>query len=139
MIEFVKTIFLDFWNTVTEMSPYLLFGFFVAGVISIFLGNLLNKQPLEIFGDGYDTRDYIYVKDTADICIKVMESKFDNSCVVSIPATAPFRWSNDNSLKMNLQMLKNQLGQMAVVAEYKVGLNPWVKIDQFCVGVRCGL
>ncbi len=45
-----------------------------AGVISIFLGRLMNDQPLEIFGDGYDTRDYIYVKDIAEICLKVMES-----------------------------------------------------------------
>ncbi|MFX0126098.1 MAG: NAD-dependent epimerase/dehydratase family protein, partial [Candidatus Hodarchaeota archaeon] len=45
-----------------------------AGVISIFLGRLMNNQPLKIFGDGYDTRDYIYVEDIADICLKVMES-----------------------------------------------------------------
>ena len=50
-----------------------------AGVISIFLGKLLNSQPLDIFGDGYDTRDYIYVKDIADICIKVMESKVNDT------------------------------------------------------------
>lgn len=45
-----------------------------AGVISIFLGNLKNRLPLEIFGDGTDTRDYIYVKDIADICIKAINS-----------------------------------------------------------------
>jgi len=45
-----------------------------AGVISIFLGKLINGQPLEIFGDGYDTRDYIYVEDIAEICLRVMES-----------------------------------------------------------------
>jgi UDP-glucose 4-epimerase len=50
-----------------------------AGVISIFLGKLLKKQPLEIFGDGYDTRDYIYVQDIADICMKTMESKFNET------------------------------------------------------------
>lgn len=45
-----------------------------AGVISIFLGNLKNSLPLEIFGDGKDTRDYIYVKDITDICIKAINS-----------------------------------------------------------------
>jgi UDP-glucose 4-epimerase len=50
-----------------------------AGVISIFLGRLLNNQPLEIFGDGLDTRDYIYVKDIADVCIKAMESSTNDT------------------------------------------------------------
>ncbi|MFX0174105.1 MAG: NAD-dependent epimerase/dehydratase family protein [Candidatus Hodarchaeota archaeon] len=45
-----------------------------AGVISIYLGNLKNRLPLEIFGDGTNTRDYIYVKDIADICIKAINS-----------------------------------------------------------------
>ncbi|WP_455463727.1 GDP-mannose 4,6-dehydratase, partial [Candidatus Hodarchaeum mangrovi] len=45
-----------------------------AGVISIFLGNFLNKKPVVIFGDGYDTRDYIYVKDITNMCIKAMHA-----------------------------------------------------------------
>ncbi|MHA2227243.1 MAG: NAD-dependent epimerase/dehydratase family protein [Candidatus Hodarchaeales archaeon] len=45
-----------------------------AGVISIFLGAIINNSPLNIFGDGKDTRDYIFVKDIADICIRAMNS-----------------------------------------------------------------
>ncbi|MFX0205828.1 MAG: NAD-dependent epimerase/dehydratase family protein [Candidatus Hodarchaeota archaeon] len=45
-----------------------------AGVISIFLGRIQNNEPLEIFGDGTDTRDYVYVKDIAEICINAMYS-----------------------------------------------------------------
>jgi UDP-glucose 4-epimerase len=45
-----------------------------AGVISIFLGRIKNNEPLEIFGDGKDTRDYVYVKDIAEICINSMHS-----------------------------------------------------------------
>ncbi len=45
-----------------------------AGVISIFLGRIKDNQPLEIFGDGHDTRDYVYVKDIAEICFKTMNS-----------------------------------------------------------------
>ena len=45
-----------------------------AGVISIFLGNFLMKKPIAIFGDGYDTRDYIYVKDITNVCIKAMNT-----------------------------------------------------------------
>jgi UDP-glucose 4-epimerase len=48
-----------------------------AGVISIFLGKIHKNQPVEIFGDGSDTRDYIYVKDIAKMCNIAMESKLD--------------------------------------------------------------
>lgn len=36
-----------------------------AGVVSIFVSRLLAKQPLVVFGDGHQTRDYVFVKDVA--------------------------------------------------------------------------
>ena len=36
-METVVTIAVDFWQTLTEMSPYLLFGFAIAGVLSVFI------------------------------------------------------------------------------------------------------
>jgi len=36
-----------------------------AGVVAIFCGRLLDGRPLTIFGDGTQTRDYVYVKDVA--------------------------------------------------------------------------
>jgi UDP-glucose 4-epimerase len=36
-----------------------------AGVVSIFVSRLLAKQPLTVFGDGKQTRDYVFVKDVA--------------------------------------------------------------------------
>jgi UDP-glucose 4-epimerase len=36
-----------------------------AGVISIFVSRLLAGQPLTVFGDGQQTRDYVFVKDVA--------------------------------------------------------------------------
>jgi uncharacterized membrane protein YraQ (UPF0718 family) len=43
MIDFLRTIGLDFWGTLSEMSPYLLFGFGVAGVLSV----LINAERVE--------------------------------------------------------------------------------------------
>jgi len=36
-----------------------------AGVVAIFCGRILRNQPLRIFGDGLQTRDYVYVGDVA--------------------------------------------------------------------------
>lgn len=36
-----------------------------AGVVAIFCGRILNNRPLTVFGDGMQTRDYVYVGDVA--------------------------------------------------------------------------
>jgi UDP-glucose 4-epimerase len=36
-----------------------------AGVVAIFCGRILNKRPLTVFGEGLQTRDYVYVGDVA--------------------------------------------------------------------------
>jgi UDP-glucose 4-epimerase len=36
-----------------------------AGVVSIFVSRVVEKRPLTIFGDGTQTRDYVFVKDVA--------------------------------------------------------------------------
>ncbi len=45
-MEMLKAILLDFWNTLAEMSPYLLFGFLVAGVLSVFISQQLVERHL---------------------------------------------------------------------------------------------
>ncbi len=37
-----------------------------AGVVAIFCGRLLDGEPLTVFGDGQQTRDYIYVSDVVE-------------------------------------------------------------------------
>jgi len=46
MADFAKSIIIDFWNTAVEMSPYLLFGFFVAGILSVFISQPLVERHL---------------------------------------------------------------------------------------------
>ena len=45
-----------------------------AGVMSIFTGKLLNNETPTIYGDGEQTRDYVYVLDVVDALIKSSES-----------------------------------------------------------------
>ncbi|MFC1598241.1 NAD-dependent epimerase/dehydratase family protein, partial [Patescibacteria group bacterium] len=43
-----------------------------AGVIAIFVKALLEGKPLTVFGDGKQTRDYIYVGDVVSACTAVI-------------------------------------------------------------------
>jgi uncharacterized membrane protein YraQ (UPF0718 family) len=46
MADFIKLIIMDFWGTIAEMSPYLLFGFFVAGLLSVLVSQQLVEKHL---------------------------------------------------------------------------------------------
>ena len=46
MVDVLSKVALDFWNTLCEMSPYLLFGFFAAGVLSVLVSRDLVERHL---------------------------------------------------------------------------------------------
>ncbi len=46
MADFIKSIIAGFWGTIAEMSPYLLFGFFVAGILSVLVSQRLVEKHL---------------------------------------------------------------------------------------------
>lgn len=50
-----------------------------AGVIAIFLDNIVKNLTLKINGDGLQTRDYVYVKDVVSAAISVLDQK-TNAC-----------------------------------------------------------
>ena len=45
-----------------------------AGVVAIFAGKLLSGAPCRIFGDGEQTRDFIYVDDVVDAFVRSMDA-----------------------------------------------------------------
>ncbi len=53
-----------------------------AGVMSIFTGKLLNNETPTIYGDGEQTRDYVYVLDVVDALIK--SSELDENLFLNI-------------------------------------------------------
>lgn len=57
------------------------------GVISIFINRLLNNKPSFIYGDGEQTRDFIYVKDVAGANIEAL-TKGDNQ-IINISTNKP--------------------------------------------------
>jgi len=55
-----------------------------AGVISIFINRALKGEPLIIYGDGKQTRDFIYVKDVVKANILAAESSKANGKVFNV-------------------------------------------------------
>jgi UDP-glucose 4-epimerase len=77
----VPTIGLRFFNVYGPRqhpaSPY-------SGVISIFCDRLLRHQPIDIFGDGSQTRDFIFVGDVAATLIAAMERAQERCEVLNV-------------------------------------------------------
>lgn len=45
-----------------------------AGVVAIFCGRILDNEPLTVFGDGLQTRDYVHVRDVVEAVITVIDA-----------------------------------------------------------------
>lgn len=59
------------------LSPY-------SGVISIFAARAIRDRKITIFGDGQQTRDYIYVSDAVDFLVRAMDSHTVASPVLNV-------------------------------------------------------
>lgn len=57
-----------------------------AGVVSIFVSRLLDGKPLTIFGDGKQTRDYVFVKDVARANLAAGTAKVSRGDRLDTPA-----------------------------------------------------
>jgi UDP-glucose 4-epimerase len=57
-----------------------------AGVVSIFVSRLLAGQPLIVFGDGRQTRDYVFVKDVARANVLASTSALPDGAGLDAPA-----------------------------------------------------
>jgi UDP-glucose 4-epimerase len=53
-----------------------------AGVVAIFAGRLAADEPCEIFGDGQQTRDFVFVKDCADAAVRAMDAADGRALVI---------------------------------------------------------
>jgi UDP-glucose 4-epimerase len=55
-----------------------------AGVVAIFAGHLLDAKPCRIFGDGEQTRDFVYVDDVVDAFVRAADAARASGLVVNI-------------------------------------------------------
>lgn len=52
-----------------------------SGVVAIFDKAMKNNEPINIYGDGKQIRDFIYVEDIARICVKAIETDVQNEVI----------------------------------------------------------
>ncbi|RLG83915.1 MAG: UDP-glucose 4-epimerase [Thermoprotei archaeon] len=72
----LSTISLRYFNVYgprMKSGPY-------SGVVYVFIHNIMNNKPLTIYGDGLQTRDFIYVEDVAEANLIALESSVTGSC-----------------------------------------------------------
>ncbi len=67
----VPSVCLRFFNV---FGPRQTPGYY-AGVIANFVTDIETRKPLTIFGDGNQTRDFVYVSDAVDACMAATEKK----------------------------------------------------------------
>jgi len=77
-------------------SPY-------SGVISIFVDRLRSRTPVTIFGDGLQTRDFVYVSDLADLLVRA----------INVPATFGKVMNIGRGVECSLLELLDSLEQLS--------------------------
>jgi UDP-glucose 4-epimerase len=55
-----------------------------AGIIPIVIQRVKSGEPIEIYGDGEQTRDFVYVRDTADAFVRVFEEEATRGLVINV-------------------------------------------------------
>lgn len=71
---------LDFDFRVTSFRMYNVYGPRQAldnpyqGVLGIFLGNIIRGEPITIFGDGEQTRDFVYISDVVEAWARALDN-----------------------------------------------------------------
>ncbi|ADL50667.1 NAD-dependent epimerase/dehydratase family protein [Clostridium cellulovorans] len=84
------------------------------GVVSIFANRLLRKETCYIYGDGKQTRDFIYVKDVANANVLALD-RGDNE-IIDISSNKPVTINQ-------LHKVMKEISKCSVAVEYKEARN----------------
>ena len=84
-------------------SPY-------SGVISIFSERAQKGLPITVFGDGEQTRDFVYVEDLVDVLVQAIEKPEVGVGAVNVG------WNQATTLKQMLQALAVVVGDLPTIS-----------------------
>lgn len=87
------------------------------GLVAVAIGKILSGEPIQIWGDGSNIRDYIYIDDLAKIVVQLLSKGIDN-------ITLNIGSGTGNSITEILNELKD-----IVAEEVKIEFLPSRKID----------
>ena len=76
----LKTCALRFFNVYGPRQESSDYGF----VVGIFINQVLAGESPVVFGDGSQTRDFVFIKDNIEACVRAMESDKSNGQVINI-------------------------------------------------------
>jgi UDP-glucose 4-epimerase len=112
-----------------------------AGVVAIFAGRLLAGEPCTIFGDGAQTRDYVYVDDVVDAFVRGAEDNGEGVLVnigtgvetsVNDLYTSMARSLGSASEPVYAEARPGELARSSLhpgLAQKKLGWEPWTTLD----------
>jgi len=87
------------------------------GIISIFSNQMRQNLPINIYEDGEETRDFIYVEDVADICARSL--KLD--CDVLVANVGSGVATKVIDLAYQLKLLWNSSSSIEITGDFRVG------------------
>jgi nucleoside-diphosphate-sugar epimerase len=110
----LETVCLRYFNVYGPRQPFNAYS----GVITIFMNQLLqDKQPI-IFGDGKQTRDFVYVDDVVQANMKALTARKATGEVVNVATGTA---SSINELLSNLQEIMEKTGLKPVRKPFRKG------------------
>lgn len=84
------------------------------GVIPTIFQTIITKQPLPIWGDGENVRDYLYIEDFIDLCIRLIDKSVTHNNV------SIYNVGAEQGTTLNqLCSLIEEMTQMSVIRQYK--------------------
>jgi UDP-glucose 4-epimerase len=99
-------------------GPYQRFGSNNYGVLNWFIHNAIVKRPIEIFGDGGQQRDFIYIDDVVNLLTASIECDTMHGKIYNVG------YGKGTSLKETALMIQK------LIPSTKILFKPWPEIDQ---------
>jgi len=88
------------------------------GILSIFSTCLIKNKPINIFEDGKESRDFVYIDDVVNVTIKGIESE-TNSCMTVNVGTGMF--IDVLTVAETLKKLYNSQSEIIISGNYRIG------------------
>ena len=79
-----------------------------AAVLPKWIWKAMHNEPIEVFGDGSQSRDFTYVKTVVDICLDAMERKVTHDGAINLA------YGNRISLLQTIEMLRKHFPDLRV-------------------------